>query len=390
MTKTSKSLIIGVLLAAAHIFAQTPQYLPANGCSTHSGGTLNCATVAVGTNTLKPVGSGAGALLLNGAADGDAGASIVRIKLDATHITGISIYDSTRDPLFHVNTAGLGVLGNIGLPGTQAIPYIAVESNPSLSSMIQLNIQGTGFAGMLNTNSIDGTQSPILWLDAYDDLWLMAGGNPTSIPKKVRVLSDNGFTVENKAGNTTYFSVTSTYGGVAAASLLDLNGATQSGNDALAVLLDSTHNVRFYSSTKNPLYWFTSSGGGVYGSGASSPPPGWCENYDNSSTSNLCMSVSGASATLQSGGSANPVLYLRSAGDTWIWPNQSTGAAFVYSGAATPFTVGTYGGSALFTVSSAGVLKAGGGSATTIVCWKSDAKTMGYATMTSGNISACN
>ncbi len=31
-----------------------------------------------------------------------------------------------------------------------------------------------------------------------------------------------------------------------------------------------------------------------------------------------------------------------------------------------------------------------GGSATTIVCWKSDGKTLGYATMSAGNISACN
>jgi hypothetical protein len=36
------------------------------------------------------------------------------------------------------------------------------------------------------------------------------------------------------------------------------------------------------------------------------------------------------------------------------------------------------------------MLSAGGGSATTLVCWKADGKTLGYATMSGGSLSACN
>jgi hypothetical protein len=37
-----------------------------------------------------------------------------------------------------------------------------------------------------------------------------------------------------------------------------------------------------------------------------------------------------------------------------------------------------------------GSISLNGGAATTLVCWKSDGMTLGYATMNAGNISACN
>lgn len=128
--------------------------------------------------------------------------STLKISIAGTG-DAISIAENGVDPWFHINDLGIGGVGN-----NVAIPYIAIESSPAHESNLRLRVSTDLVHTYLEAFSQTGA-SPIMILQATDDIWLWPGSSASGggpFTKKVRVLAGNGMTIENVSGAAVYFA----------------------------------------------------------------------------------------------------------------------------------------------------------------------------------------
>ena len=115
----------------------------------------------------------------------------------ATGETALSIASNGIDPWFHINSNGIGAVGN-GV----TVPYIVVESSPAFEiNLIQsVNLSGQ-FAGIASTSATG--LFPVFRTEAWGDLWLRAGKGATDLVdnnKQVRLMGSQGISMETFSG----------------------------------------------------------------------------------------------------------------------------------------------------------------------------------------------